>query len=87
MGLLSEADKTRFYEQGFLLVENAVSPQLLHKLQSRFLSWVEESKAYDQAYGETIDGRARFDLEPGHPQMPNTASFFDQQAATTGAGK
>jgi hypothetical protein len=35
-------------------------------LRRQFADWVEESRAHDEAYGETVDGRARFDLEPGH---------------------
>ncbi|MGI9477244.1 MAG: phytanoyl-CoA dioxygenase family protein, partial [Hyphomicrobiaceae bacterium] len=31
-----------------------------------FLDWVEESRQHDEDYGQTLDGRARFDLEPGH---------------------
>jgi hypothetical protein len=28
--------------------------------------WVEESRAHNGPYGETIDGRPRFDVQPGH---------------------
>ena len=55
-----------FHDDGFLIVENAVTPDQLAALQADFSSWVEESRAETEAYGETIDGRPRFDLEPGH---------------------
>lgn len=56
----------RFMEDGFLLVENALSPDQLSALNTDFETWVEESRQYASTYGETIDGRARFDVEPGH---------------------
>ena len=31
-----------------------------------FEGWLEESRSYSEDYGETLDGRARFDLQPGH---------------------
>ena len=31
-----------------------------------FLGWVEESRSHSEDYGETLDGRPRFDLQPGH---------------------
>lgn len=66
MGLLSEADKNLFEKQGYLLYENAVTEELLRDLQSQFNDWVEQSRDYNKAYGDTVDGRPRFDLEPGH---------------------
>jgi len=66
MALLNEKDKIFFDQNGYLLVENAVSTEQLSALQRQFDGWVEESRKHDQAYGETIDGRARFDIEPGH---------------------
>jgi len=60
-------EKREFFEtQGYLCVENAVSAQQLAGLRRQFADWVEESKSHAEAYGETVDGRARFDLEPGH---------------------
>jgi ectoine hydroxylase-related dioxygenase (phytanoyl-CoA dioxygenase family) len=64
--ILSDEQKAFFETQGYLLVENAVSEGQLAGLRRQFADWVEESKAHGEAYGETIDGRARFDLEPGH---------------------
>ena len=66
MSTLSIEDKENFDQQGYLLVENAVSSDALLELRAQFQSWVDESREYQQPYGETIDGRARFDLEPGH---------------------
>ena len=55
-----------FHENGYLMVENAVDGALLSRLQQDFAAWVEESRAHDAAWGDTVDGRPRFDLEPGH---------------------
>ena len=54
-----------FHENGYLMVEDAVDGALLARLQQDFDAWVEESRAHDAAWGETVDGRPRFDLEPG----------------------
>ena len=63
---LSEEQKKFFWENGYLVVENAVSADLLARLQADFSEWVEESRSHIEAYGETLDGRPRFDLEGGH---------------------
>ena len=41
-------------------------PETLAALRAEFGNWVEESRQHTDDYGETLDGRARFDLEPGH---------------------
>lgn len=66
MGILSQAQIDAFWRDGFILVEDAVSPQQLNDLREEFAGWVAESREHDDDYGETQDGRARFDLEPGH---------------------
>jgi phytanoyl-CoA hydroxylase len=48
------------------VVEDAVTPGQLAALRGDFERWVEESRAQTESYGETVDGRARFDLEPAH---------------------
>ena len=66
MGLLSQSQKDAFWNDGVLVVEDAVSDTQLEKLRSVFTGWVEESRSHTEDYGETLDGRARFDLQPGH---------------------
>ena len=66
MGLLSQTQKTTFWQEGFLLVEDAISVAQLEELRAVFLGWVEESRSHSEDYGETLDGRPRFDLQPGH---------------------
>ncbi|MBZ0216489.1 MAG: phytanoyl-CoA dioxygenase family protein [Fimbriimonadaceae bacterium] len=66
MTVLTQAQKDFFWENGYLLVEDAVSKENLTALADDFAAWVEESRDHAAPYGEAIDGRARFDLEPGH---------------------
>ncbi len=64
--MLSQADIAFFRENGYLVVENAVTPEMLARLRASFEGWVEESRAETAAYGEIADGRPRYDLETGH---------------------
>ncbi len=66
MGLLSEAQKEQFWRDGVLVVENAMTAEELAPLKSEFAGWVEESRNHAEDYGDTLDGRPRFDLQPGH---------------------
>ena len=61
------SDQVAFFaEQGYLLLENALTDAQLVALRAGFQEWVNESRQFSQSYGQTLDGRARFDLEPGH---------------------
>ncbi len=66
MAALSKEQQEQFWRDGFLVVENAVDGETLKALQTDFTNWVEESRHHGQAYGDTLDGRPRYDLEPGH---------------------
>ena len=55
-----------FHEHGYLMVEDAVDAALLLRLKRDFAAWVEESRSHHEAWGDTVDGRPRFDLETGH---------------------
>lgn len=55
-----------FWRDGVLTVENAVTPEQLAGLKRDFDGWVDESRHQSEPYGETIDGRPRYDLQPGH---------------------
>lgn len=68
MGKLNQIQKDQFWRDGFLVVEEAVTATQLENLRTEFGRWVEESREYESDYGETLDGRARFDLEPGHSE-------------------
>lgn len=66
MPALSAQQKDFFWDNGYLVVPEVISQSAIKRLQSEFATWVEESRAKQEAYGDTLDGRPRFDLEPGH---------------------
>ncbi len=66
MAALTQQQKDRFWKDGVLVVEDAVSAEQLADLRKVFAGWVEESRAQSTDYGQTLDGRPRFDLQPGH---------------------
>ena len=68
---LSEADIASYWRDGYLVLPNALRPEQVEALVADFEAWKDESRSHDEPYGETLDGRARFDLEPGHsPDAP-----------------
>lgn len=69
MSVLTQEQTEQFWRDGFLIVEDAVTDNELAGLRDVFAGWVDESRKHDNDYGETLDGRARFDLEPGHTAM------------------
>ncbi len=65
--VLTEAQIEAFHRDGFLVVEDAVTPDQLDHLRADLAGWVEESRAHDTPFGpETLDGRARFDMGAEH---------------------
>ena len=66
MKFLTAQQKNKFWEDGVLLVEDAVTRSQLAALRETFQTWLEESRNHAYDFGETLDGRARFDLQPGH---------------------
>jgi phytanoyl-CoA hydroxylase len=66
MAILTQIQKDQFWRDGVLVVEDAVTPAQLDDLRRVFAGWVKESRDHDADYGETLDGRPRFDLQPGH---------------------
>tara|TARA_Y100000385_G_C13078394_1_gene632587 strand:- start:1062 stop:1919 length:858 start_codon:yes stop_codon:yes gene_type:complete len=64
--MLTQKQKDQFWREGVLVVEDAVTSDQLADLRGVFADWVEESRGQTDDYGETMDGRPRFDLQPGH---------------------
>jgi len=64
--MLSEQQIDFFNANGFVIAENAVSPAQLKSLRDDFAGWVTDSRAHETGWGETTNGKVRFDLEPGH---------------------
>lgn len=55
-----------FWRDGYVLAEGALTTGELQALQGEFADWVAESRGHTKPWGEIMDGRPRFDLEPGH---------------------
>jgi ectoine hydroxylase-related dioxygenase (phytanoyl-CoA dioxygenase family) len=66
MPALTEPQREFFWTNGYLMAPGAVTTTELAALRRDFDRWVEESRSSTANYGEMIDGRSRFDLEPGH---------------------
>ncbi|MBX2835961.1 MAG: phytanoyl-CoA dioxygenase family protein [Gammaproteobacteria bacterium] len=83
--MLDAAMKQNFEETGYLLVREALSVNQLTALKSKFTEWVEDSRQHTEPFGETYDGRPRFDIEPGHnpakPALRRVASPVDMSPA------
>jgi phytanoyl-CoA hydroxylase len=70
MAALTERQIERFRVDGYVCAEAAVTPEQLSALVAALAGWVEEAARRGENFGETIDGRARFDLEPGGDGAP-----------------
>ena len=64
--MLSEAQQAEFRERGVVVVEAAYSDADLEPVRQQHLRWIEESRQHDGPFGEMLDGRPRFDVEPIH---------------------
>jgi len=63
--------REKFDRNGFILIKQAVDSILLDRLDDETSKWVDESRSHRTNYGQTIEGKARFDLQPGHsPEQP-----------------
>ena len=66
MNVLTQEQVERFERDGWLFLEEVLPADVLKVLNGEFDAWVEESRGHDEPFGQTFDGRPRFDLEPGH---------------------
>ena len=53
----------RFQNDGFIVLENALTDSQLSALNSELSMWIEESRSNDKPFGKIMDGRPRFDLQ------------------------
>ncbi len=54
-----------FNRDGYVMMPDAITPAQLRSLTSILDDWTEESRGHAGPYGETMDGRPRFDVQPG----------------------
>ena len=66
MAALPQQEQDFFWQNGYLVVPDVVSQGALEQLHQTFQNWVEESRGYSENWGETLNGKPRYDLEPGH---------------------
>jgi len=68
----------QYHERGYLLIENAVSPEWLHRLQSASDEFIEESRSIDAS-------NKKLDVEPDHsaenPRLRRLTSPVDHHVA------
>jgi ectoine hydroxylase-related dioxygenase (phytanoyl-CoA dioxygenase family) len=77
--MLNTQQIEQFHRDGYLVVENVLSEQQLMGLRDQLELWIDESRDFDVAYGETLDRRARFDVDPvdhrrDHPALRRVSS-------------
>ena len=66
MKVLSDDQVEAFHRDGYVMMKGAVSADDLTALQEVFAGWIADSCSHTGPWGTTVDGRARFDVEPGH---------------------
>jgi len=79
--MLSEQQIRQFREDGYTIARGVLDAAQLAALTDELDAWIEESRAQTANYGETVDGKARFDLEAGHtaeqPRLRRVANPAD----------
>jgi ectoine hydroxylase-related dioxygenase (phytanoyl-CoA dioxygenase family) len=63
---LTTAEREQFIQQGYVILKNVLDRETLTNLKQQFDDWVDQSRQFNESYGEQLDGRPRFSLEPGH---------------------
>ena len=66
MQVLSDTQVAAFRRDGYVMMADAVSADELAALREVFAAWMAESRSQTGPWGTTVDGRSRFDVEPGH---------------------
>ncbi len=83
--MLSAEERRQFRDEGWLVVRGVASEGELAEMGGQLDAWIEESRAHEGNYGDTPDGKARFDLESGHsaghPKLRRVANPADISAA------
>lgn len=65
--MITEEQKAAFWRDGFVVLPDAVTPEQLEAMRGRLDTWVNESRAHQEPYGEPcLDGKARFDMGAEH---------------------
>ena len=89
--MLNEDQTNHFWEHGYIVASGVAAPEVCETLLEEFNTWREESREHDANYGfDTVDGKARFDLEEGHsaehPKLRRVANPVDISGGLTAGG-
>ena len=74
MQVLRDEQVASFHRDGYVMMADAVTPEDLAALKEVFADWIADSRSHGGPWGTTVDGRARFDVEPGHSVWPRRAA-------------
>ncbi len=72
VGPLDDAQIEAFRADGYVMISDAVSAEDLAALRSTVDRWTAEAVEQGAPWGETLDGRPRFDVQPGVDGAPAT---------------
>ena len=79
--MLTKEQVKTYIRDGFVIVPKVISSDKLQAMRDELNKWIEESKNYKDNYGDTPNGKARFDLEGGHcaenPKLRRVANPAD----------
>ena len=79
--MLTKEQVKTYVRDGFVIVPKVISSDKLQAMRDELNKWIEESKNYKDNYGDTPNGKARFDLEGGHcaenPKLRRVANPAD----------
>ncbi len=83
--MLSEDQIRQFRDEGYVVVRGLLDGARVAALTGEIDAWIAESRRHEANYGQTMDGKARFDLEAGHtaerPRLRRVANPADISAA------
>ena len=58
------ACREMYQRDGYVTMKDAVTPEALATMRTQLDIWADESRQHDAPYGQIMDGRPRFDVEP-----------------------
>jgi phytanoyl-CoA hydroxylase len=75
---LTQKEIDFYWDNGYLFVKDAITPEQLAGLIADFAVWTAESREHTEPYGETLANRPRFDIASEHtaaaPRLRRVAS-------------
>ncbi len=78
---LSIEQVEHYQKFGYVVANSGLDDSLLSSMDEELNGWIELSRNYDANFGETVDRKARFDLEVGHtrevPKLRRVANPAD----------